>query len=209
MIQIVLLDPHPVVQKGFKTFFNKKDHIKVLGTFSKTQQLFDFLQKNTIDIVIIEMELKDVSAVQTVRKLKLLYPNISTLIFTSLRESVYGISILKAGAKGFLSKEISRETMIDAIEKVHHKGYHITSNFANQINKNVDLHRPRNAYGTLSSREIEVLKYLIEGKRNVKIAATLKIHQKTVNTYKSRLMKKLEVTNSADLYQQAFNLELI
>jgi DNA-binding NarL/FixJ family response regulator len=99
--------------------------------------------------------------------------------------------------------------MIDAIEKVHHKGYHITSNFANQINKNVDLHRPRNAYGTLSSREIEVLKYLIEGKRNVEIAATLKIHQKTVNTYKSRLMKKLEVTNSADLYQQAFNLELI
>ena len=209
MIQIVLLDPHPVVQKGFKTFFNKKDHIKVLGTFSKTQQLFDFLQKNTIDIVIIEMELKDVSTVQTVRKLKLLYPNISTLIFTSLRESVYGISILKAGAKGFLSKEISRETMIDAIEKVHHKGYHITSNFANQINKNVDLHRPRNAYGTLSSREIEVLKYLIEGKRNVEIAATLKIHQKTVNTYKSRLMKKLEVTNSADLNQQAFNLELI
>ena len=209
MIQIVLLDPHPVVQKGFKTFFNKKDHIKVLGTLSKTQQLFDFLQKNTIDIVIIEMELKDVSAVQTVRKLKLLYPNISTLIFTSLRESVYGISILKAGAKGFLSKEISRETMIDAIEKVHHKGYHITSNFANQINKNVDLHRPRNTYGTLLSREIEVLKYLIEGKRNVEIAATLKIHQKTVNTYKSRLMKKLEVTNSADLYQQAFNLELI
>ncbi|MDC3215669.1 response regulator transcription factor [Flavobacteriaceae bacterium] len=197
------------MQKEFKTFFNKKDHIKVPGTFSKTQQLFDFLQKNTIDIVIIEMELKDVSAVQTVRKLKLLYPNISTLIFTSLRESVYGISILKAGAKGFLSKEISRETMIDAIEKVHHKGYHITSNFANQIYKNVDLHRPRNAYGTLSSREIEVLKYLIEGKRNVEIAATLKIHQKTVNTYKSRLMKKLEVTNSADLYQQAFNLELI
>lgn len=178
MIQIVLLDPHPVVQKGFKTFFNKKDHIKVLGTFSKTQQLFDFLQKNTIDIVIIEMELKDVSAVQTVRKLKLLYPNISTLIFTSLRESVYGISILKAGAKGFLSKEISRETMIDAIEKVHHKGYHITSNFANQINKNVDLHRPRNAYGTLSSREIEVLKYLIEGKRNIEIAATLKFIKK-------------------------------
>ncbi|MBT5282621.1 MAG: response regulator transcription factor [Flavobacteriaceae bacterium] len=177
--------------------------------FQRPNNFSIFCKKNTIDIVIIEMELKDVSAVQTVRKLKLLYPNISTLIFTSLRESVYGISILKAGAKGFLSKEISRETMIDAIEKVHHKGYHITSNFANQINKNVDLHRPRNAYGTLSSREIEVLKYLIEGKRNVEIAATLKIHQKTVNTYKSRLMKKLEVTNSADLYQQAFNLELI
>lgn len=71
------------------------------------------------------------------------------------------------------------------------------------------MQRPRNAYGTLSSREIEVLKYLVEGKKNIEIAATLKINQKTVNTYKSRLMKKLEVDNSSDLYQQAFNLELI
>ncbi|MDG1912684.1 MAG: LuxR C-terminal-related transcriptional regulator [Flavobacteriaceae bacterium] len=60
-----------------------------------------------------------------------------------------------------------------------------------------------------SSREIEVLKFLIDGKRNIEIAATLKINQKTVNTYKSRLMKKLDVNNAADLYQQAFNLELI
>jgi DNA-binding NarL/FixJ family response regulator len=99
--------------------------------------------------------------------------------------------------------------VVEAIEKVYHDGYHITSNFANQINKNVDLQRPRNAYGTLSSREIEVLKYLVEGKKNVEIAAALKINQKTVNTYKSRLMKKLEVDNTSDLYQQAFNLELI
>ena len=60
-----------------------------------------------------------------------------------------------------------------------------------------------------SSREIEVLKFLIDGKRNIEIAATLKINQKTVNTYKSRLMKKLDVNNAADLDQQAFNLELI
>ena len=72
------------------------------------------------------------------------------------------------------STAISEDTLIEAIEKVCHDGYHITSNFANQINKNVDLHRPRNAYGTLSSREIEVLKFLIDGKRNIEIAHQLK-----------------------------------
>ena len=209
MIQIALLDPHPIVQKGFKSFFKNTSHIEVLGTFTKIKQLFDFLLENYIDIIIMEMELKDGSSVQTVKKIKSLYPDTLILIYTSLKESVYGLSILRAGARGFLSKEISQETLIEAIEKVYHDGYHITSNFANQINKNVDLHRPRNAYGTLSSREIEVLKFLIDGKRNIEIAATLKINQKTVNTYKSRLMKKLDVNNAADLYQQAFNLELI
>ena len=99
--------------------------------------------------------------------------------------------------------------MIEAIEKAVKLGYHITSNFANEISNNVDLSRPRNAYGTLSSREIEVLKVLVEGKRNIDIAQTLKINQKTVNTYKSRLMKKLDVKNQVDLFQQARNLELL
>jgi len=209
MIRIVLLDPHPVAQKGFKAFFKKTDHIEVVQTFSKVEQLFDFLNEEKVDIVFTEMELKDGSPVETVRRIKSLYPNTLILVFTSLKETVYGLSILRAGARGFLSKEISGATMIEAIEKVCNDGYHITSNFANQINKNIDLQRPRNAYGTLSSREIEVLKYLVEGKKNIEIAAALKINQKTVNTYKSRLMKKLEVDNSSDLYQQAFNLELI
>jgi len=96
--------------------------------------------------------------------------------------------------------------MIEAIEKAVKLGYHITSNFVNEISNNVDLSRPRNTYGTLSSREIEVLKFLVEGKRNIDIAQTLKINQKTVNTYKSRLMKKLDVKNQVDLFQQARNL---
>ena len=209
MIRIVLLDHHPVAKKGFKAFFKKTDHIEVVQTFSKVEQLFDFLNEEKVDIVFTEMELKDGSPVETVRRIKSLYPNTLILVFTSLKETVYGLSILRAGARGFLSKEINGATMIEAIDKVYNDGYHITSNFANQINKNIDLQRPRNAYGTLSYREIEVLKYLVEGKKNIEIAATLKINQKTVNTYKSRLMKKLEVDNSSDLYQQAFNLELI
>lgn len=208
MIKLVLLDPHPVVQKGFKSFFKKTKNIVVNGTFTTIKELVNFLNENTPDVVVLEMEIPDGSAVDIIREIKKKYTTIAVLIFTSLPQSIYGVSLLKAGASGYLSKKVSRKVLIEAIEKVVHIGYHITSNFANQISNNIDLSKPRNAYGTLSSREIEVLKYLIDGNRNFEIAKKLKINQKTVNTYKSRLMKKLDVQNQVDLYQQARNLDL-
>jgi DNA-binding NarL/FixJ family response regulator len=208
MIKLVLLDPHPVVQKGFKTFFKKTENITVKGTFTTIKELVDFLSRDTADVVVLEMELPDGSAVDTIRKVKLMHSKIAILIYTSLPQSIYGVSLLKAGALGYLSKKVSRKVLIEAIEKVVTIGYNITSNFANQISNNIDITKPRNAYGTLSSREVEVLKYLIEGDRNIEIAEKLSINQKTVNTYKSRLMKKLDVQNQVDLYQQARNLDL-
>ena len=208
MIKLVLLDPHPVVQKGFKTFFKKTENITVKGTFTTIKELVDFLSRDTADVVVLEMELPDGSAVDTIRKVKLMHSKIAILIYTSLPQSIYGVSLLKAGALGYLSKKVSRKVLIEAIEKVVTIGYNITSNFANQISNNIDITKPRNAYGTLSSREVEVLKCLIEGDRNIEIAEKLSINQKTVNTYKSRLMKKLDVQNQVDLYQQARNLDL-
>ena len=106
MLKLVLLDPHPVVQKGFKTFFKKTENITVCGTFSKINELFDFLKENTVDVVL-EMELPDCSAVQTIHRIKEKYQSVSVLIFTSLSQSIYGISLLKAGAVGYLSKQVS------------------------------------------------------------------------------------------------------
>lgn len=208
MIKIALLDPYPVVHFGFKAFFRKTEYISVVNTFSKAKDLYSFLKDNTIDALILEMELSDESAVQIIKNIKANYPKIAVIIYTSLPQTIYGISLLKAGAVGYLSKEISKKVMIEAIKKVVEYGYHITSNFANEINNNVDLSRPRNAYGTLSPREIEVLKLLIKGKRNIEISNSLNINQKTVNTYKTRIMRKLEVENPVDLFQQARNFDI-
>jgi DNA-binding NarL/FixJ family response regulator len=209
MIKVALLDPHPVVHKGVKSFFRKTEHIMVVGTFSDAKGLFHFIEKNKIDVLILEMELDGDSAVQLIKWVKSKLPETAIIIYTSLPQSIYGISLLKAGAAGYLSKQVSRKIMLEAIEKVVGNGYHITSNFANKITNNIDLSKPRNTYEMLSRREVEVLKLLIEGKRNIEISASLKINQKTVNTYKTRLMRKLEVENPIDLFQQARNFDLI
>jgi DNA-binding NarL/FixJ family response regulator len=208
MIKIALLDPHPVVHKGFKSFFRKTEHISVVKTFLNTEELYVFLENEPIDALILEMELTNDSAIRVIKTIKENHPTTSIIIYTSLPQTIYGISLLKAGAAGYLSKGVSRKVMIEAIEKVVGNGYHITTNFANELNNNIDLSRPRNAYETLSPREVEVLKLLIEGKRNIEISSSLNINQKTVNTYKTRLMRKLEVKNPVDLYQQAKNYNL-
>jgi DNA-binding NarL/FixJ family response regulator len=197
MIKIALLDPHPVVHKGFKSFFRKTEHISVVKTFLNTEELYVFLENEPIDALILEMELTNDSPIRVIKTIKENHPNTSIIIY-----------LLKAGAAGYLSKGVSRKVMIEAIEKVVGNGYHITTNFANELNNNIDLSRPRNAYETLSPREVEVLKLLIEGKRNIEISSSLNINQKTVNTYKTRLMRKLEVKNPVDLYQQAKNYNL-
>jgi len=78
-----------------------------------------------------------------------------------------------------------------AIFKIRNHKLYISNNFNNQLNLEIDLERPRNSFGKLSAREIEVLKYLTDGKRNIEIAQQLKINQKTVNTYKNWMMRKL------------------
>ena len=99
--------------------------------------------------------------------------------------------------------------MADAISKIHNHKLYITNNFNNQLNLEIDLERPRNSLGKLSARETEVLKYLTDGKRNIKIAQQLKINQKTVNTYKNRMMQKLQVNNMFYLSLQAKNMNIV
>lgn len=99
--------------------------------------------------------------------------------------------------------------MADALSKIHTNNLYIINNFNNELSLDVDLDRPRSGFETLSAREIEVLKYLTDGKRNIEIAKRLDINQKTVNTYKNRMMQKLNVNNVFDLYLQAKNMNLV
>ena len=209
LIRTALLDPYPVVQQGFKNFFSKTENIDVVVIATTISELMEALEYNTIHVVLCEMDVTDSSPIKMIKDINKRYPQIRVLIFTALPDSVYAISLLKAGAIGFLSKRASPSVIIEAIEKVYCDGYYIMTNFANKLHRNIDLKKPRTVFGKLSAREIEVLKYLVEGKRNIDISRILGIHQKTVNTYKNRIMNKLQVNNLVDLYQQARSYNLV
>lgn len=209
MIKLLLVDPQPIVRCGFKNFLADYDFLDVVFTTGKVSKAITYIESNPIDIMISEMCFENTSPIDLIDKVKKINPEIKVIFFTTQDQQIYSIPLMRAGALGFLSKNIKASVMADAINKINSYRIHITNNFNNELTLDFDIDKPRNPFGTLSSREIEVLKYLTDGKRNIEIAEYLNINQKTVNTYKNRMMHKLKVDNMFDLYLQAKNFNLV
>lgn len=209
MINLLVIDPQPIVRCGFKTFLSEYDFLNVVYAAEDLEEAMDYMKSESVDVLISEMSFTNISPINLIKKVKSLNPDIDVIFFTTQDQQIYSVPLLRAGAIGYLSKNIKTSVMADAIHKIKSYKLHITNNFNNELKLDLDIEKPKNRFGTLSSREIEVLKYLTDGKRNIEIAKRLNINQKTVNTYKNRMMHKLNVDNMFDLYLQAKNMNLV
>ena len=208
MINLLVADSHPIVQKGLQSLFKSSPDVKIVGIAESTEALFDFVSKNAVDIVLMEMDIPSVNGVTALRRLKKEYPDVKVVMFSGQSEDVYAISTLKAGASGYLSKNVAPEMIGEALVKVGSGGIFISNELAQRLAFDESTNKPRRLFRRLSTREVEVLKLLAAGRRNKHIAEELNLNEKTVSTYKARLMRKLNVENMVDLLQQAKALEL-
>jgi len=158
--------------------------------------------------VLSEIELPDLNGIAALRTLRREYHDVKVIMFSSHAEEIYAVSTIKAGASGYLTKTVSTQTIKDAIMKDYSGGIYISNNLAQRLAFDERGNKPSKLYTKLSTREVEVFKLLSSGLRNKEIAEELDINEKTVSTYKARLMKKLNVTNLVDLINQARHLEL-
>ncbi|MDC6384268.1 DNA-binding response regulator [Flagellimonas taeanensis] len=208
MIKVLIADNHPVVRLGIKQVLESSSDIEIIADVSTTSELFETLGKMTPDVVILEMDIPEINGIATLRKMKLEFPNIKTLMYSGQSEDVYALSTIRAGAYGYLSKTADLDYIISAVRKVSDGNMFITNELAQRLAFDEGTQKPRRFFRKLSSREVEVLKLLASGKRNKEVAEGLNLNEKTVSTYKARLMKKLNVDNLVDLLQQAKALEL-
>lgn len=208
MIKVLIADNHPIVRLGIKQVLDSSSDIEVIADVSTTSELFELLEKVTPDVVMLEMDIPEINGVATLRKMKQEFPNVKTLMYSGQSEDVYALSTIRAGAFGYLSKSADLDYIITAVRKVSQGNMFITNELAQRLAFDEGTQKPRRFFRKLSSREVEVLKLLASGKRNKEVAEGLNLNEKTVSTYKARLMKKLNVDNLVDLLQQAKALEL-
>ncbi len=208
MIKVLIADNHPIVRLGIKQVLESSPDIEVIADVSTTSELFETLNKVAADVVILEMDIPEINGIATLRKMKLEFPNVKTLMYSGQSEDVYALSTIRAGAFGYLSKTADLDYIISAVKKVNEGNMFITNELAQRLAFDEGTQKPRRFFRKLSSREVEVLKLLASGKRNKEVAEGLNLNEKTVSTYKARLMKKLNVDNLVDLLQQAKALEL-
>ena len=208
MIKVLVADHHPIIRTGLKMLLESSSDIQVIGSATTGKELFDVVGRTKPDIVLSEIDLPELNGITALRTLKKEYQDIKVIMFSSHPEEIYAVSSIKAGASGYLTKSVSTQTIKDAIMKVYSGGIYISIDLAQRLTFEERGNRPSKLYKKLSTREVEVLKLLSSGRRNKEIAEELNINEKTVSTYKARLMKKLNVTNLVDLINQSRHLEL-
>lgn len=209
MIKVCLADNHPIVHYGIKSYFKDSSEVSIVGHAENFQTLEEILSKKPVDIVILDLDLEGLSSINLVKNMVKDYPSTKLVIYTNLSEQMYAPNALKAGVAAYIHKTSKLDTVASALSKVNNGSVV----FSDVVKKNLALIGKRNKserlYRKLSTREIEVLRYLSDGKKNKEIAKILDLNEKTVSTYKLRLLTKLNVTNLVDLVNKAKTLEIV
>jgi DNA-binding NarL/FixJ family response regulator len=182
----------------------KKNDYQIVGKASNAEELYQQLDQNAPDILIMEIDMPQINGINSLRTIKENYPNTRVLIYSVHPEEIYALRSVKTGAAGYVPKTASTKIFLKALKKVAKGGIFLNGELTSTFtSRNVGESSAISRYKKLSSREIEVLNLLSSGKRNKDIANALDINEKTVSTYKTRLLKKLKVDNLADLIHQS------
>jgi DNA-binding NarL/FixJ family response regulator len=209
MIRICVSDNYPVVLNGIKAYFDANSQIDVIATSKNLEDLIAILQLKTIDIILLDLELEGISSIKDIKMLLKDFPDSKIILFTSVSEKMYAPTAIKTGVSAYLEKTSSLKELESTILKVS-QGNIV---FSDVVKKNIELlskgKKTDRLFKKLSTREIEVLRYLNDGKKNKEIAQILNLDEKTISTYKLRLLAKLNVTNLVDLLNKAKSLDII
>ena len=203
MIKLLIADNHPIIRKGLELLFSASSSIEIVGSVDDGTAILEFIKKTPVDIILTEVNFPKLNGLTVLRHLKTEYPDIKTIIFSGEPEEVYAINAIKAGASGYVSKSVNIIAISEAIMKVAEGGIYLSNELTQQLAFGTKMSRSGRFYKKLSTREAEVLKLLTIGRKNKEISKELNINEKTVSTYKARLMRKLKVTNLVDLVNQA------
>ena len=200
-LKILVIDSSPIIYIGLKSIFKNSLVFEVSDYLETAENVYEILDNVEIDLIISDLNYRKGSVSNLLKKFKKNKTEIPVIIFTSESNENKSVNVLKSGASGFITKNLKKKSVKSNIQDI---AFSIYGN--NEINKYTRLKNRFNYdYNTeklnsLSKREIQVLKLFFKGKRNIEISEKLNINQKTVNTYITRVMRKLEVNSKTDLY---------
>tara|TARA_A100001015_G_scaffold139882_1_gene155140 strand:+ start:1387 stop:2061 length:675 start_codon:yes stop_codon:yes gene_type:complete len=200
-LKILVIDSSPIIYIGLKSIFKNSLVFGVSNYLETAENVYEILDNEEIDLIISDLNYRKGSVSNLLKKFKKNKTEIPVIIFTSESNESKSIDVLKSGASGFITKNLKKKSVKSIIQDI---AFSIYGN--NEINKFTRLKNRFNydynieKLNSLSKREIQVLKLFFKGKRNIEISEKLNINQKTVNTYITRVMRKLEVNSKTDLF---------
>lgn len=212
-INIILVDDHTLFRDGIKSILDDEENIHVIEEAQNAQVLFEKLEHQHPDLVITDIGLPDMSGIEVTKKITKLYPDIKILILSMHNNEEFILSSLRAGANGYLSKDIESAELLEAIHSVMNGKIYfnkeISQTIINNYRAGAPVHSEPGGSNSLTDRETEVITLVGEGYINKEIADKLCISVRTVDAHKSHIMQKLGLKSSVDMVKYAIKNKLI
>lgn len=199
MIRLVIADDHPVVREGLKYVVGQNRDIQLVGEAEDGDTTLEICRTAAVDVLLLDVSMPGPGVVDLIHRLKSASPRLRTLVLSVHPERHYARRVLRAGADGYLTKNHSPSTLAAAIRRVYGGHKYITSSLAEDLVLDLAGGGENGAHEALSTREHQVFLRLGAGARVNEIAEQLGLSPKTVRTYRSRILEKLNLTSTAAL----------
>lgn len=209
MIRIAIVDDHAIVRSGLKQYFSEQVDLRVTGEASNGREALDLVRKGEVDVLVMDLSMPDQSGVDALAAIKARAPELPVLILSGFPEEHYATTLLKQGASGYLNKECDPEEIVTAIRTVYRGRKYITSGVAQLLADGLSGAGDKAPHETLSEREFQVFLRLAKGETIGHMADSMSLSVKTVSTYRSRVMEKMNLSSNSDLTYYALKNGLI
>ncbi|MGH7427599.1 MAG: response regulator [Candidatus Methylomirabilaceae bacterium] len=208
-MRVFIADDHPIVRQGLRRIVEADSGLMISGEAGDAEALHSALETAPTDLVLLDVSMPGGPFLETLRALRERHPTIRVLVLSVHPEDQWAVRALRAGAKGYLTKDHSPDQLLEAIRRVYRGGKYVSPTLAERLASQLDEGGQRPAHELLSDREFEVMRRLGSGLTVSQIASELALSAKTVSTYRTRILEKMAVATNADLVRYAAKNGLI
>jgi DNA-binding NarL/FixJ family response regulator len=209
MIKILIADDHAIVREGLKQIVAEESDMKVTGEAANASELFELLDKDSWEIVVLDINMPGKSGLEALKEMKTRNIKVPVLILSMFSEDQYGLRAIKAGAAGYLKKVSAPTELVLAIRKIVGGGKYISPTLAEKLADNFDVNNKKALHQNLSDREYQIMCFISLGKSAEEIAEELAISIHTVYSYRNRILEKMHLKSNVELTQYAIQNKLI
>ena len=209
MIRIIIVDDHRMFREGLKQILSKHSDMKVVDEAGDAREALDKILHLKLDVVLLDISLPGRGGPELLSEIRKNKPELAVLVLSMHPEDQYAVRMMKAGALGYVTKESAPEELITAIRKVFTGSRYISPKLAEEMAVALDINTPKLPHQFLSNREFQVMRMLASGKSLRDIADELALSEKTVTTYRTRILEKMRLKNNVELTIYAIEHKLL
>ena len=203
MITILVADDHAVVREGLKRILAQAPDMTVLAEACNGLEVMQRLRSTAVDLLLTDLAMPGRSGMELIRQARQELPGLRILVLSMHQESQYAVRSIRNGANGYLAKDSAPSLLLEAVRKVAGGGAYVSAEVAEQLAMAAMPGHAVTRSETLSNREFEIFRMVVQGTSLTDIALQLNLSSKTVSTHKHNLMQKLGVANQSDLVRYA------